>query len=106
MAEKQKAQIIFEPEYRRPEAFRGIEEYDYIWLIWQFSEAVEKAGPLQYVLPDWEEMCGKVFLPPDPLSSQSSGAVLCPAGKGGAASKAGNHTSCIGRRPYGRHSCF
>ena len=27
---KQKAQIIFEPEYRRPEAFRGIEEYDYI----------------------------------------------------------------------------
>lgn len=39
---KQKAQIIFEPEYRRPEAFRGIEEYDYIWLIWQFSEAVEK----------------------------------------------------------------
>ena len=39
---EQKAQIIFEPEYRRPEAFRGIEEYDYIWLIWQFSEAVEK----------------------------------------------------------------
>lgn len=39
---EQKAQIIFEPEYRMPEAFRGIEEYDYIWLIWQFSEAVEK----------------------------------------------------------------
>lgn len=39
---KQKAQIIFEPEYRRPEAFRGIEEYDYIWLIWQFSEAVRE----------------------------------------------------------------
>lgn len=39
---EQKAQIIFEPEYRMQEAFRGIEEYDYIWLIWQFSEAVEK----------------------------------------------------------------
>lgn len=39
---EQKAQIIFEPEYRRPEAFRGIEEYDYIWLIWQFSEAVRE----------------------------------------------------------------
>ncbi len=39
---EQKAQIIFEPEYRVAEAFRGIEEYDYIWLIWQFSEAVGK----------------------------------------------------------------
>lgn len=39
---EQKAQIIFEPEYRVAEAFRGIEEYDYIWLIWQFSEAMGK----------------------------------------------------------------
>lgn len=43
---EQKARIIFEPEYRVAEAFRGIEEYDYIWLIWQFSEAVrEKWSP-------------------------------------------------------------
>lgn len=39
---EQKAQIIFEPEFRVAEAFRGIEEYDYLWLIWQFSEAVRK----------------------------------------------------------------
>lgn len=31
--------IVFEPEYRNPEAFRGLEEFSYIWLIWQFSEA-------------------------------------------------------------------
>lgn len=37
-----KATIIFEPEYRVPEAFRGLEEYSYIWLIWQFSEAVRE----------------------------------------------------------------
>lgn len=37
-----KADIIFEPEYRCPEAFRGIEEYGYIWLIWEFSEAVRE----------------------------------------------------------------
>ena len=37
-----KATIVFEPEYRVPEAFRGLEEYDYIWLIWQFSEAVRE----------------------------------------------------------------
>lgn len=43
---EQKARIIFEPEFRVAEAFRGIEEYDYIWLIWQFSEAVrEKWSP-------------------------------------------------------------
>lgn len=38
--EKLKAQIIFEPEYRVAEAFRGIEEYTYIWLIWEFSQCV------------------------------------------------------------------
>ena len=35
-----KADIIFEPEYRNHEAFRGLEEY--IWLIWEFSQAVRK----------------------------------------------------------------
>ena len=33
-----KATIVFEPEYRVAEAFRGLEDYSYIWLIWQFSE--------------------------------------------------------------------
>lgn len=37
---RQKALIVFEPEYRVPEAFRGLEEYTHIWLIWQFSENV------------------------------------------------------------------
>ena len=36
----QKAVIVFEPEYRVAEAFRGLEEYTHIWLIWQFSENV------------------------------------------------------------------
>lgn len=38
--EKLKAQIIFEPEYRMPEAVRGLEEYTYIWLLWEFSQCV------------------------------------------------------------------
>ena len=37
---RQKAVIVFEPEYRVAEAFRGLEEYTHIWLIWQFSENV------------------------------------------------------------------
>lgn len=31
--------IVFEPEYRVPEALRGIEGYSHLWLIWNFSEA-------------------------------------------------------------------
>lgn len=30
-------EIHFEKEYRVPEALRGLEEFDYIWLIWGFS---------------------------------------------------------------------
>lgn len=32
--------IVFEPEYRNPEAVRGLEEFSHLWLIWEFSEAV------------------------------------------------------------------
>lgn len=33
------SQIVFEPKYRVPQAFRGLEEYSHIWLIWDFSKA-------------------------------------------------------------------
>ena len=29
--------IVFEPTYRRMEAIRGLEDFDYLWLIWEFS---------------------------------------------------------------------
>ena len=31
--------IIFEPEYRAPEALSGIEGYSWLWLLWGFSES-------------------------------------------------------------------
>lgn len=31
--------VVFEPEYRNPDAFRGLEEFSHVWLIWEFSEA-------------------------------------------------------------------
>ena len=37
--ESLKGTIVFEPEYRNPEAVRGLEEFSHIWLIWEFSEA-------------------------------------------------------------------
>ena len=33
------SRIVFEPEYRNEDAFRGIEEYSHLWLLWHFSEA-------------------------------------------------------------------
>ena len=40
LVEELKAELVFEPEYRNPEALRGIEGFSHIWLIWLFSEAV------------------------------------------------------------------
>lgn len=37
-----KATIIFEPEYRVPVAFRGLDGYSHIWILWQFSEAIRE----------------------------------------------------------------
>lgn len=36
------SEIVFQPEYRVREAFRGLELYSHIWIIWQFSEAAQK----------------------------------------------------------------
>lgn len=34
------SRIVFEPEYRNPDALRGIEGFSHLWLIWEFSESV------------------------------------------------------------------
>ena len=36
------AKIIFEPEYRGAEAFRGLENFSHIWILWCFSEAIRE----------------------------------------------------------------
>ncbi len=33
------SEIVFEPEYRAPEAFRGLSGYSHLWLVWGFSGA-------------------------------------------------------------------
>lgn len=35
-----KGVVVFEPEYRNPDAIRGLEGFSHIWLIWGFSESV------------------------------------------------------------------
>lgn len=42
LVDELEATIIFEPEYRNPDALRGLEEYTHLWLLWQFSECIGK----------------------------------------------------------------
>lgn len=37
-----RAEVVFELEYRNPDALRGIEGFSHLWLIWQFSAAVRE----------------------------------------------------------------
>ena len=39
LVEELTAKIIFEPEYRQISAFRGLEGFSHLWLIWEFSKA-------------------------------------------------------------------
>ncbi len=36
--------VVFEPEYRNPDALRGLEGFSHLWLVWVFDQAVR---------PDW-----------------------------------------------------
>ena len=40
LVEELRGEIIFTPEYRNPDALRGLEDFSHIWLVWQFSGAV------------------------------------------------------------------
>ena len=42
LVEELTAKIVFTPDYRAPEAVRGLEDFSHIWLIWQFSKAVRE----------------------------------------------------------------
>ena len=35
--------VVFEPEFRNPDALRGIRDYSHLWLIWEFSEAIRES---------------------------------------------------------------
>ena len=37
-----RSRIVFAPEYRNPGAFRGLEDFSHVWLIWEFSQAVRQ----------------------------------------------------------------
>ena len=43
LVEELEGKVVFEPEFRHPDAVRGLEQFSHIWILWQFSEN-ERAG--------------------------------------------------------------
>lgn len=50
LVEQVESRIIFAPEYRNPDALRGLEGYSHLWLVWIFTEAI-RDGWSPTVLP-------------------------------------------------------
>ena len=42
LVKESRGRILFEKEYNVPEAFRGLEDFSHIWVLWQFSKAVRE----------------------------------------------------------------
>lgn len=41
-----RGEVVFEPKYAVPEALRGLEGFDYVWLVWGFHRAQRNGGAL------------------------------------------------------------
>ena len=45
LADRLPGRIVFIPEYRHEEALRGLEGFDYLWVIWEFSANTPQQSP-------------------------------------------------------------
>lgn len=44
LVQEVESRVVFEPEFRVPEALRGIEDFSHLWLVWGFHEAKRAGG--------------------------------------------------------------
>ena len=42
LVQQLRSTIVFEPDFRNPDALRGLEDFSHLWIIWQFSKAVRE----------------------------------------------------------------
>ena len=40
LVEELESTIVFEPEFRNPDALRGLEGFSHLWIVWEFSKAL------------------------------------------------------------------
>ena len=93
-----RATIVFEPEYRNPDALRGLEGFSHLWLIWEFAYGAPAASGRQCAP---RRFCHALAFPPEPHRSflRSAGKDLPDGGsRDGPARFRG--------RPDGRHAYF
>ena len=38
LVEALEAELVFEPEFRNPDAVRGLDGFSHVWLVWGFSQ--------------------------------------------------------------------
>lgn len=50
------ADVVFTPEFRSPDAFRGLERCTHIWLIWLISGNLREGWQPRCARQDWAEM--------------------------------------------------
>ena len=51
LAESLRGTVVLEPEFRSPDALRGLEDFDFLWLIWEFHLNRETSGESLTVRP-------------------------------------------------------
>ncbi len=42
LVEALESTVVFEPEYRNPDALRGLEGFSHLWLVWVFDQAIRE----------------------------------------------------------------
>ena len=67
--------IVFQPEYRNPDALRGLEGFSHLWVVWVFSQAVRNTWSPTVRPPRREPPHGGVCHPV-PLPAQPHRPVL------------------------------
>ena len=78
LVEELRGEIVFTPEYRNPDALRGLEDFSHIWLVWQFSGAVRESWSAPAA--PWRQHPGGRVCHPLPLPTEPSGAFQRKAG--------------------------
>ena len=42
LVEELESLVVFAPEYRNPDALRGLDEFSHLWLLWGFSKSIRQ----------------------------------------------------------------
>ena len=79
LVEELRGEIVFTPEYRNPDALRGLEDFSHIWLVWQFSGAGKLVSHRAPATP-WRQHPGGRVCHPVALPAEPSGAFQRKAG--------------------------